>query len=92
MGVDLAAVIEEDITEAQDDPIIAHIIDRGDDERPAQVIIMEARVNQTPLTALCGHVWVPSRDPKDLPICGACMEIFEFAKDFRGVDGHVSGM
>jgi hypothetical protein len=31
----------------------------------------------TPVTALCGKVWVPSRDPSRFPICPTCKEIYE---------------
>jgi len=65
-------------------PRHSHIVDRGDDPRPAYAFITEAMVNGTPLTALCGYTWVPSRDPRKLQICKKCLEIFEFAKDFRG--------
>lgn len=68
-----------------DNPVYAHIIDRGSDERPAEAIVLEARVNGTPVTALCGYQWVPSRDPQKHPICPTCVEMFEFAKDFHGV-------
>ena len=68
-----------------EDPICTHIIDRGDDPRPADAIVLEARVNGTYLTALCGHKFIPSRDPIKHPPCEKCMEIFEFARDFRGV-------
>lgn len=82
---DTLVITETEIVTENDSPIYTHIIDRGDDERPAEAIVLEARVNGTPLTALCGHVWVPSRDPQKYPICQKCVEIFEFAKDFRGV-------
>ncbi len=39
--------------------------------------IMEAMVLGTPITALCGKVWVPSRDPKKFPVCPTCKEIWE---------------
>lgn len=39
--------------------------------------IMEAMVTGTPLIALCGKVWVPSRDPEKFPICPKCKEIYE---------------
>ena len=39
--------------------------------------VTEARVFGTPLEALCGHVWVPSRDPKQLPLCEDCKSIYE---------------
>jgi hypothetical protein len=80
------------LDEAQEDtimtdnanPIYTHIVDRGDDKRPAEAIIMESRVHGYPLTALCGYTWVPSRDPNKYPVCLKCMEMFEFAKNFRG--------
>jgi hypothetical protein len=31
----------------------------------------------TPIKALCGKVWVPSRDPRKFPICPECKEIYE---------------
>ena len=34
--------------------------------------------------ALCGHVWVPSRDPKQLPLCQECKSIYEMYKSFNG--------
>ena len=39
--------------------------------------IMEAMVNGTPVRALCGKVWVPSRDPSRFPVCPECKEIYE---------------
>jgi hypothetical protein len=31
----------------------------------------------TPVTALCGKVWVPGRDPSKFPICPDCQKIYE---------------
>lgn len=63
--------------------------DPGDEERFAHYAerdkIMEASVFGTPLTALCGKVWVPSRDPSRFPVCPECKEIFEGLD--RGDDG-----
>jgi hypothetical protein len=39
--------------------------------------IVESSVMGTPLIALCGKVWVPSRDPKRYPVCPTCKEIYE---------------
>ncbi len=39
--------------------------------------VMEAMVMGTPVTALCGKVWVPSRDPQRYPVCPTCKEIYE---------------
>src|SRR4051812_23324130 len=38
--------------------------------------VMEAMVMGTPVTALCGKVWVPSRDPQRFPVCPTCKEIW----------------
>lgn len=60
----------------------AHIVKRRpDDDRDAIVAVMDARLNGTPLEALCGYVWVPSRDPKSLPLCEECKAIFDLHGD-----------
>ncbi len=52
----------------------------GDHERFAHYVnkdkIMESAVTGTPVVALCGKVWVPSRDPKRFPVCPECKEIY----------------
>src|SRR3954453_3526921 len=52
---------------------VAHIV-RTDPGESATAKILQARVEGTPIEALCGHVWVPSRDPRQLPVCPACKE------------------
>jgi hypothetical protein len=37
----------------------------------------------TPVEALCGFVWVPSRDPKQLPVCEKCKSIYSMYKAFN---------
>jgi hypothetical protein len=55
--------------------------EEGDHERFAHYAdrdkSFEAMVNGTPIRALCGKIWVPSRDPKRFPVCPECKEIFE---------------
>ena len=34
-------------------------------------------VEGTPVVALCGKVWVPSRDPQRYPVCPECKEIWD---------------
>lgn len=74
---------ETSLVEETTDPILSHIVEADGDKKNAAVKILEARVNGTPVTALCGYVWVPSRDPQKHPVCQKCLEIFEFAKDLR---------
>lgn len=63
--------------------------DDGDQERFSHYVpkdkLTEAMVNGTPVIALCGKVWVPSRDPKKYPVCPKCKEIW--ANFGKGDDG-----
>ena len=53
----------------------------GDHERFAHYVkkekIVESAVTGTPVTALCGKKWIPTRDPEKFPICPTCKEIYE---------------
>ena len=51
---------------------VAHIIhSRG----VAAGKVTEAIVEGSPVEALCGKIFVPSRDPKALPVCSRCKAI-----------------
>ena len=54
-------------------------LEPGDHERFSHYVrkekIVESAVLGTPVIALCGKVWVPSRDPQKFPICPECKEI-----------------
>lgn len=64
------------------EPARAHIVKVGPGENAAAKIL-EARVMGTPVEALCGHVWVPSRDPKQLPVCEECKNVYEMYRAFN---------
>jgi hypothetical protein len=53
----------------------------GDHERFAHYVrkekILESALSGEPVTALCGKVWVPGRDPKRFPVCPTCKEIYQ---------------
>lgn len=55
--------------------------DEGDHERFAHYVrkekIVESAVTGEPVTALCGKIWVPGRDPNRFPVCPMCKEIYE---------------
>jgi hypothetical protein len=63
-------------------PLAAHIVKTRRGENAAAVVL-EARIMGTPVEALCGYVWVPSRDPQQLPICEECKSIYAMYKDFN---------
>jgi hypothetical protein len=67
---------EVEIDPLTGEPRMAHIVPPKDGVEAA-VRVMEARMEGTAVEALCGHVFIPSRDPKALPPCGKCLLIFE---------------
>ncbi len=62
--------------------------DAGDHERFSHFVekekLTEAMVLGTPVIALCGKVWVPSRDPQKYPTCPECQEVWDSMKDDEG--------
>ena len=53
----------------------------GDHERFSHYVpkdkLMKAMVSGTPVVALCGKVWVPTRNPEKYPVCPECKEVWE---------------
>jgi hypothetical protein len=80
--VDLAPLETTDETTQTGEPTAAHIVKVRPGENAAAVVL-EARVMGTPVEALCGFVWVPSRDPKQLPVCEECKSIYSMYKAFN---------
>lgn len=64
------------------EPAMAHIV-KTEPGESAATKVLEARIYGTPIEALCGHVWVPSRDPKTLPLCQKCKDVYEMYKAFN---------
>ena len=62
--------------ELQDPGSVAHIV-----KDPGKVT--EAYILGTPVEALCGHVFTPSKDPKKLPVCDTCKDIADIRTDGR---------
>lgn len=60
-------------------------LDDGDHEKFAHYVrgdkIGDAMVFGTPVTALCGKKWVPSRAPEKFPVCPECKDIYEGMPD-----------
>lgn len=59
-------------------------VEAGDHERYSHYVkkdkIVESAVMGNAVVALCGKVWVPSRDPERFPVCPECKQIFEKLK------------
>jgi hypothetical protein len=56
------------------DPRTSH----GDADEYAHIVMrddqMRGYVSGEPIKALCGKVWVPSRDYQGLPVCQSCVD------------------
>ena len=56
--------------------------DNGDHEKFAHVVVpaasvTEAYITGTPITAVCGKTWVPTRSPEQFPVCPECKEFMK---------------
>lgn len=65
------------------------VLDDGDHEKFAHVVVprsavTEAYITGSAVTALCGKRWVPTRDPKNYPVCPTCKELLEAARAAEG--------
>jgi hypothetical protein len=60
---------------------VPEVAEPGDHERFSHYVrkekILESALSGEPVTALCGKVWVPGRDPEKFPVCPTCREIYE---------------
>lgn len=57
-------------------PKAAHIV-KTDPGESAVAKVTEARIYGYPVEALCGERFVPQQDPKRLPLCDTCKEIYD---------------
>jgi hypothetical protein len=57
-------------------PKAAHIV-KTEPGESAVAKVLEARIYGSPVEALCGEVFVPQQDPKRLPLCEVCKEIYD---------------
>lgn len=68
------AVLEREEVEEQ-------LQEPGDHERFSHYVrkekILESALSGDPVTALCGKIWIPGRDPKKFPVCPICQEIYD---------------
>ncbi len=75
-------------TDTRTTPRLSH--GDGDHERFAHYVdkhkIVESAVLGSPVTALCGKVWVPSRDPSRFPVCPDCKNVLDGMSSSGGGD------
>lgn len=82
------SVLEREVVEER------QLAEPGDHERFAHYVrkekILSSALSGEPVTALCGKVWIPGRDPKRFPVCPTCKEIYEGLRPEPG-DGDDAG-
>jgi hypothetical protein len=66
MTTDLQERLEESLTDSGE-PKYAHYAE--------SVSVTEGYVLGKPVVAICGQIFIPSRDPKKFPLCPNCMDI-----------------
>ena len=58
--------------------------DNGDHDKFAHYAdkneILQSALTGEPIMALCGKIWVPTRDPEKFPKCQMCIDIYEEIK------------
>jgi hypothetical protein len=59
----------------------------GDHDRFSHYVlkdkIVESAVTGMPVVALCGKVWVPTRDPDRFPLCPECKRLYDLGPEGR---------
>lgn len=60
---------ETDTTDSSDSEQFAHYAESSE--------VTEGYIMGTPVIALCGKIFVPSKDPKNLRVCPICKQIVE---------------
>jgi hypothetical protein len=79
------AVLERELVEERE------LSEPGDHERFAHYVrkekILESALSGEPVVALCGKVWLPSRNPDRFPVCPVCKEIYQNKRPGNGGDG-----
>src|SRR5690606_16239223 len=85
--------IDPDLDQRTDDvtstspPKAAHIV-KTEPGESALAKVTEARIYGYPVEALCGERFVPQQDPKKLPLCGICKEIYDLYRQLG--DGNLN--
>ena len=85
----LTTTVVPDLDERTDErtetgpPKAAHIV-KTEPGESAVAKVTEARIYGYPVEALCGERFVPQQDPKKLPLCGVCKEIYDLYRQVSG--------
>lgn len=84
-GVAIDERTDEDVSTAP--PKAAHIV-KTEPGGSAVAKVTEARIFGFAVEALCGERFIPQQDPKKLPLCGICKEIYDLYRQMG--DGNLN--
>lgn len=74
----MADVLEREdtkITDSGDHDVFSHFIKKTSFD--------DVWLNGSEVEALCGKRWVPTKDPKNYPVCPTCKDIYDGMPDER---------
>lgn len=70
-----------DITTVIEPTTVDPTAEEGDHDRFTHIVptnqLADSMINGIPIRALCGKMWVPSRDPDRYPVCKMCIDVYE---------------
>lgn len=69
MMIDLLEDVEVQESDTSDSNQFAHYAEKAS--------VTEGYIMGTPVMAICGKIFVPSRDPEKLRVCPSCKEILD---------------
>lgn len=69
--------------------VVEPTLDDGDHDKFAHIVVpahavTEAYITGAEVRALCGKVWVPTRNPELFTLCPSCKELLDAARAARG--------
>ena len=70
--LDILQKLDFDLDESDESDDSNHFAHYADKSK-----ITEGHVLGTPVIAICGRIFVPSRDPEKFPVCPICKKIME---------------
>ena len=74
-----AVMLEREILTTEEPEQASHIVmvPAGEDDKSPQAYVLRARIEGFAVTALCGHEFIPQKDPAPLPVCSGCLDIYQ---------------
>lgn len=69
--------VETRVSDTPRDATHIVMVPPGEHDSTPQAYVLRARIEGFPVTAICGYIWVPERDPGVLPVCSTCLHVYQ---------------